>query len=100
MGGIPNPDSYKGYGGGLFLLEAQDSEPDPRLKIISLDYDEDAQSATIRWDSIPGSTYVVEASTVKEPNANLKIVRVNPEFSQFVRRYRFQNLILIGITWA
>lgn len=60
-GGLPNPDPYKGYAGGVFVLMAQPGSRQP-FAVASIDYDEAANSTTITWPARPGRSYTVEAS--------------------------------------
>lgn len=60
-GGLPNPDSYRGYAGGLFMLMAQPGTGQP-FAITSIDYDTGADSTTITWPTRPGRNYAVDAS--------------------------------------
>lgn len=60
-GGLPNPDPYRGYSGGLFLLEAQGLGAGA-FSITKLDFDAQENAATISWTSLPGCSYAVDAS--------------------------------------
>lgn len=60
-GGLPNPDPYRGYSAGLFLLQAQGLAAEA-FTITSIDYNEAEDSASISWASLPGCSYAVDAS--------------------------------------
>jgi hypothetical protein len=63
-GGLPGADAYRGYAGGVFMLEKQVSlESIPNSFVISsIDYDAVAATATITWPARSGNSYAVDFS--------------------------------------
>jgi hypothetical protein len=59
-GGIPGADAYRGYAGGLFMLEAQsDGVP---LMISSVDYDSGTNETTLTWPTSSNRIYAIDVS--------------------------------------
>ena len=58
-GGIAGADSYRGYAGGLFMVELQPQEPPA---ITSITYDDALKATTISWTASSEQNYVIDAS--------------------------------------
>ena len=58
-GGIDGADAYRGYGGGIFMLKAQQ---DSSLVITSITHDDVLKSTTITWPARSGRIYAIDAS--------------------------------------
>jgi len=59
-GGIPGADAYRGYAGGLFMLEAQsDGVP---LMISSVEHDSEANDTILTWPTAANRIYAIDVS--------------------------------------
>ena len=60
-GGLPGPDSYKGYAGGLFLLIAQ-AGAEPAFVIDEIKHDPAADTTELTWKSSEGELFEIRKS--------------------------------------
>lgn len=59
-GGLPGADSYRGYAGSIFMLQAQsDGVP---LHISSVEHDSEADQTTLSWPTSINVVYAVDVS--------------------------------------
>ncbi len=62
QGGIANPDAYRGYAGGLFLLTEQPA-PERPFAITNLVIEPETGAVTLFWNACAGVLYGIDFST-------------------------------------